>query len=48
VTVTDEYNVTTSAVPNDPTALFSQDAAAFQRMAQKFAREVVTSVFEAF
>jgi outer membrane lipopolysaccharide assembly protein LptE/RlpB len=48
VTVTDEYNVTTSAVPNDPAALFTQDSAAFQRMAQKFAREVVTSVFEAF
>ncbi|HWB15352.1 MAG TPA: LPS assembly lipoprotein LptE [Vicinamibacterales bacterium] len=48
VSVTDEYNVTTSAVPNDPTALFTQDSAAFQRMAEKFAREVVTSVFEAF
>jgi hypothetical protein len=46
--VSDEYQVTTASQPNDANALFRQDANAFERMARKFAREVVTSVFEAF
>jgi outer membrane lipopolysaccharide assembly protein LptE/RlpB len=44
----DEYDVTTSETPNDPSALFRQDANALDRMARAFARTVVTSIFEAF
>jgi hypothetical protein len=46
--VTDAYQVTTGSEPNDVNALFSQDASAFERMSRKFAREVTTSIFEAF
>ncbi len=46
--VTDEYADTTTSTANDPTALFTQDLNARDRLAQRFAREVVTSIFEAF
>jgi hypothetical protein len=44
--VTDEYSVAGAAL--DVTALFSQNANARERLARKFARDVVTSIFEAF
>lgn len=44
----DEFDVTTGTSPNDPTALFTQDANAMERLARSFARSVVTSIFEAF
>lgn len=46
--VTDEYQVTTGTTPNDPNALFTQDADALTRLSRVFARQTVTSVFEAF
>ena len=46
--VREEYDVTTSTQANDPTAFFGQDQNALQRVAQTFARTVVTSVLEAF
>ncbi len=46
--VRDEYDVTTGTVPNDPEALFRQDAPALDRLAKSFARTVGTSIFEAF
>lgn len=45
--VTDEYQVTSSG-PIDTTAIFGQNAQARERVARKFARDVVTSIFEAF
>jgi hypothetical protein len=45
--ITDEYPVNTDAAP-DPVSLFTQDANARERVARRFAREVVTSIFEAF
>lgn len=44
----DEFEVTTGVAANDPTALFTQDANALDRLARTFARSVVTSIFEAF
>jgi hypothetical protein len=44
----DEFDVTTGESPNDPSALFAQDANALDRLARSFARSVVTSIFEAF
>lgn len=44
----DEFDVTTGQTANDPSALFSQDANALDRLARNFARTVVTSIFEAF
>jgi hypothetical protein len=46
--VREEYDVTTASAVNDPAAFFGQDQNALQRMAQTFARTVVTSVLEAF
>ncbi len=46
--VREEYEVTTGTQANDPTAFFGQDQNALQRVAQTFARTVVTSVLEAF
>jgi hypothetical protein len=45
--VTDEYQVA-SGGPLDPTAIFAQNTQARDRVAMKFAREVVASIFEAF
>ena len=44
----DEYEVTGNLNINDPTALFSQDANALERMARAFARNLVASILEAF
>lgn len=44
----DEFEVTTGVSPHDPTALFTQDANALDRLSRAFARSVVTSIFEAF
>lgn len=44
----DEFVVTTGESATDPTALFAQDTTALDRLAQTFARSVVTSIFEAF
>lgn len=49
--VSDEYQVTAGTGTIDAaaaTALFSQNIQARERLAQKFAKEVVTSIFEAF
>lgn len=46
--VRDEFDLTTGESPNDPSALFAQDANALDRLAKSFARSVVTSIFEAF
>ena len=46
--VSEEYDVTTGTQANDQNAFFGQDQNALQRMAQTFARTVVTSVLEAF
>lgn len=46
--VREEYDVTTGTQANDPAAFFGQDQNALQRMAQTFARTVVTSILEAF
>jgi hypothetical protein len=46
--VTDEYQATSSAEITDLTALFSQNQQAQERLAKKFARDIVTSIFEAF
>lgn len=45
--VREEYDVTTGNA-NDPNAFFGQDQNALQRLAQTFARTVVTSILEAF
>lgn len=44
----EEYDVTTGTVANDPAAFFGQDQNALGRLAQTFARTVVTSILEAF
>ncbi len=44
----DEFVVTTGESATDPTALFAQDTTALDRLAQTFARSIVTSIFEAF
>jgi hypothetical protein len=46
--VREEYDVTTSVNVNDPAAFFGQDKNALERLAQDFARSVVTSILEAF
>jgi len=46
--VTDEYQLTSPTVVPDLTASFSQNASAQDRLAKKFARDVVTSILEAF
>lgn len=46
--VSDEYEVTGNLNINDPTALFSQDANALERIARAFARNLVASILEAF
>jgi hypothetical protein len=46
--VREEYDVTTGTNINDPAAFFGQDQNALQRLAQAFARSVVTSILEAF
>ncbi|MEO8071217.1 MAG: LPS assembly lipoprotein LptE [Acidobacteriota bacterium] len=46
--VRDEYRNTTSSVANDPTALFSQDSSALDRLAKEFAKKVVAEIFQAF
>lgn len=46
--VSDEYEVTGNLAINDPSALFSQDANALDRMARAFARTLVASILEAF
>ena len=49
--VSDDYQVTAGTATIDAaaaTALFSQNLQARERLAQKFAKEVVTSIFEAF
>lgn len=49
--VSDDYQVTAGTGVIDAqaaTALFSQNVQARERLAQKFAKEVVTSIFEAF
>jgi len=47
--VTDDYQLASGNTGNvDPSALFSQNTQALERLAKKFAREVVTSIFEAF
>lgn len=43
----EEYEPT-SATGTDPTAFFGQNANALERLAQNFARSVVTSILEAF
>ncbi len=44
----DEYQVTSDSNLTDVTALFSQNPNAKERLAKKFARDVVTVDFEAF
>jgi hypothetical protein len=46
--VSEEYDLGGSARPEDLTSLFRQDRNAIERIARKFAREVVTSILEAF
>jgi hypothetical protein len=46
--VREEYEVSTSSQVNDQAAFFGQDQNALGRMAQTFARTVVTSILEAF
>ncbi|MCC7008339.1 MAG: hypothetical protein IT184_05950 [Acidobacteria bacterium] len=47
--VTDDYQLASGSSGDvDPSALFSQNTQALDRLARKFAREVVTSIFEAF
>ena len=46
--VREEYDVTTGTTANDPAAFFGQDQNALGRLAQTFARTVVTSILEAF
>lgn len=45
---TDEYDLTTGIDRNDPSAIFTQDASAMERLSKNFARTIVTSIFEAF
>ena len=46
--VTDEYQVTTDNTLTDVTAFFTQNPNAKERVARRFARDVVTAIFEAF
>jgi hypothetical protein len=44
----EEYQITADATLTDVTAFLSQNSNAQDRLAKKFARDVVTSIFEAF
>lgn len=44
----EEYEVTDLTVALDPTAFFGQESNAFERIAQNFARAVVSAILEAF
>jgi hypothetical protein len=44
----EEYDVTNSTNASDPAAFFGQDKTALERLAQNFARSIVTSILEAF
>jgi hypothetical protein len=46
--VADEYQVTTDNTLTDVTAFFTQNPNAKERLAKRFARDVVTAIFEAF
>ncbi len=46
--VAEEYQITADAALTDVTAFLSQNTNAQERLAKKFARDVVTSIFEAF
>jgi hypothetical protein len=46
--VAEEYQVTTDNNLTDVTAFFTQNPNAKERLAKRFARDVVTSIFEAF
>jgi hypothetical protein len=46
--VSEEYQVSTGTEFTDVNAFLSQDSNAQERLARKFARDVVTSIFEAF
>ena len=48
VQVTEQFDVRGSSTINDPTALFSQDANARERMAQQFAKILVAQLLEGF
>jgi hypothetical protein len=48
VQVREEYPVTTSLTSGDPSAFFGQDQNAMLRLAEDFARTIVTSILEAF
>jgi hypothetical protein len=48
VQVREEYPVTTALTAGDPSAFFGQDQNALQRLAQDFARSIVSSILEAF
>lgn len=43
----EEYDITNMATP-DPTSFFGQDANALDRVAQEFARSIVSAILEAF
>jgi hypothetical protein len=46
--ISDEYQVTAEATLTDVNAFFTENTNAQERLARKFARDVVTSIFEAF
>jgi hypothetical protein len=48
VQVREEYPVTTALTSGDPSAFFGQDQNAMLRLADDFARTIVTSILEAF
>jgi hypothetical protein len=48
VQVREEYPVTTALTSGDPSAFFGQDQNAMLRLAEDFARTIVTSILEAF
>lgn len=48
ITVREEYDVATGGGATDPTTFFGQHANALQRIAEDFARSVVSAILEAF
>ena len=48
VQVRDEYDISSTTNPNDPSAFLGGDINARQRLAKTFAQQVVTSILEAF
>jgi len=44
----EEYDVSTTTIANDPAAFLGNDKTALERLAQNFARTIVTSILEAF